>query len=89
MDSMRQELKDIILHASGLSQSCYSRRSSYCCKSDDPELLELVEMNLMSGPHYLAMLRDESAYFYLTDEGKAKAWELKLEALNHEAGIYD
>lgn len=76
---MTKEEQDIVLHASGLSNSDKQYRSHYCTKSDSVLLNKLVTDGYFEGPFVDKMLFADNAFFFLTDAGIELAFKLKEE----------
>lgn len=77
MDDLNKEQRDIVYHASGLSQSNKQYRDYYNCSATDPLLLDLVAKGYMDGPKHYSSLARGSAYFYLTQKGIETAKEIR------------
>jgi hypothetical protein len=75
VSELTQKQKEMILHASGLTQSKESYRNHYNTQADDADWLDIVGKGLATGP--VQQNDFGGAFFYLTDLGVDVAYGIK------------
>lgn len=68
---MTEKQNEILRHASGADSDKPGYRNRYCTAIDNQEMLGLVSLGLMTGPHYhnTGTFGEGYGLFFVTDKG--------------------